>query len=97
MTSRIHCAHVKAMQQISEACAISKQALEATGNLQSNGIRNVAALTATNSSSTNSIPSLSSGSIATELAQLITHMEQQRVYCILRNKTKRNGTKRNEE
>ena len=46
------------------------QALEAIGNLQSNDIRNVAALTATNSSSTSSSPSSSSGSIAAELARL---------------------------
>ena len=59
---------VQVVQQISSACAIAKQALEAIGNLQSNDIRNVAPLTATNSSSTNSILSSSSGSIAAELA-----------------------------
>lgn len=57
------------VQQISSACAIAKQALEAIGNLQRNDIRNVAALTATNSSSTSSIPSSSLGSVAAELAQ----------------------------
>ena len=57
-----------AAQQISSACAIAKQALKAIGNLQSNDIRNAAALTATNSSSTSSSPSSSSGSIAAELA-----------------------------
>ena len=57
------------VQQISSACAIAKEALEAIGNLQSNDIRNVAALTATNSSSTSSSPSSSSGSIALELAR----------------------------
>lgn len=60
----------QAVQQISSACAIAKQALEAIGNLQSNDIRNVAALTATNSSSTSSSgSSSSSGSIAAELAR----------------------------
>ena len=57
------------VQQISSACAIAKQALEAIGNLQNKDIRNVTALTATNSSSTNSISSSSSGSIAAELAR----------------------------
>ena len=57
------------VQQISSACAIAKQALEAIGNLQNKDIRNVAALTATNSSSTNSISSSSSGLIAAELAR----------------------------
>ena len=65
---------VQAVQQISLACTIAKQALEAIGNLQSNDIRNVAALTAANSASTNSIPasslgSIARGSIATELAR----------------------------
>ena len=36
-------------QHISSACAIAKQALEAIENLHNNDIRNVAALTATNS------------------------------------------------
>ena len=54
---------VQVVQQISLACTIAKQALEAIGNLQSNDIRNVAALTATNSSSTNSIPASSLGLI----------------------------------
>ena len=80
MTTTVHCAQTQtkmaassedeqAVQQISSACAIAKQALEAIGNLQSNDIRNVAALTATNSSSTSSSPSSSSGSIAAELAR----------------------------
>ena len=57
------------VQQISSACAIAKQALKAIGNLQNKDIRNLATLTATNSSSTNSILSSSSGSIAAELAR----------------------------
>ena len=57
------------VQQISSACAIAKQALEAIGNLQRNDIRNVAALTATNSSSSSSIPSSGLGSVAAELAK----------------------------
>jgi len=77
MTSTMHCAQNQTkmaaskedVQQISSACAIAKQALEAIGNLQNKDIRNVAALTATNSSSTNSISSSSSGSIAAELAR----------------------------
>ena len=80
MTTTVHCAQTQtkmaassedeqAVQQISSACAIAKQALQAIGNLQSNDIRNVAALTATNSSSTSSSPSSSSGSIAAELAR----------------------------
>ena len=79
MTTTVHCAQTQtkaassedeqAVQQISSACAIAKQALEAIGNLQSNDNRNLAALTATNSSSTSSSPSSSSGSIAAELAR----------------------------
>ena len=80
MTTAMHCAQTQtkmaasnedeqAVQQISSARAIAKEALEAIGKLQSNDIRHVAALTATNSSSTSSSPSSSSGSIAAELAR----------------------------
>ena len=55
------------VQQISSACAIATQALEAIGNLQTNDIRNLAASTPTNSTSSSSIPPTNSASIATEL------------------------------
>ena len=44
------------IQQISSACAIVTQALEDIGNLQTNDIRNLAASTATNNTSSSSIP-----------------------------------------
>ena len=79
MMTRMQCAQTQSkmaasrneedVQQISSACVIAKQALEAIGNLQRNDIRNVAALTATNSSSTSSIPSSGLGSVAAELAK----------------------------
>ena len=58
------------IQQISSACAIATQALEAIGNLQTNDIRNLAASTATNSTSSSSIPPTNSASIATELIRI---------------------------
>lgn len=55
MATTMHCAQTQTkiagrnedeqgVQQISSACAIAKQALEAIGNLQSNDIGNVTAL-----------------------------------------------------